>query len=45
MAEDANPEGQNQQSNPKTNGKTNKTTTKTTLIGKGCKWLGPWTFK
>ncbi len=45
MAEDANSEGQNQQSNSETNGKTKKTATKTTLIGKGCKWLGPWTFK
>ncbi len=45
MAEDTNPEDQNQQPNFKTNGKTKKTATKTTLIGKGCKWLGPWTFK
>jgi hypothetical protein len=45
MAENANSEGQNKQSYSKANGKIKKTATKTTLIGKGCKWLGPWTFK
>jgi hypothetical protein len=45
MAEDANSKGQSKQSHAMMNGKTKKTATKTTLIGKNCKWLGPWTFK
>jgi hypothetical protein len=43
MVKAANSEGQNQSQSK--NGKTKKTTAKTTLIGKGCKWLGPRTFK